>query len=159
MYYPWTVRSRSPLVVEMVKIYSCDAMNEFLGNPGLAQEGLQHYRVHQDETFQDMVVRQSGKLIKIHLDNYVKDLVADKYAEYIKTPLRPKKLLISGYAVQQVANHVEIEDAEDDGALHCGGQVLLSIDDCEVLYLRALQHHLDFAQKKPTRTTPRTSSG
>jgi hypothetical protein len=27
----------------------------------------------------------------------------------------------NGYAVQQVADHVEAEDAEDDGALYCGG--------------------------------------
>ena len=31
------------------------------------------------------------------------------------------------YAVQQVADHVEVEDAEDDGSLDCGGRVLLCI--------------------------------
>ncbi len=32
--------------------------------------------------------------IKIHLDNYVKDVVAE-YAEYIKKDLRPKRVPIS----------------------------------------------------------------
>ena len=46
------------------------------------------------ETFLGMVVEQSSKSIKIHLDNYVKDVVA-KFAEYIKKALRHKKMLIS----------------------------------------------------------------
>ena len=46
------------------------------------------------ETFLGMVVEQSSKSIKIHLDNYVKDVVA-QYAEYIKKALRPKKVPIS----------------------------------------------------------------
>ena len=41
-----------------------------------------------------MVVEQSDKSIKIHLDNYVKNVVAE-YAEYIKKSLRPKKVPIS----------------------------------------------------------------
>ena len=45
------------------------------------------------ETFLGMVVEQSNKSIKIHLDNYVKDVVAE-YAEYIKKTLRPKKVPI-----------------------------------------------------------------
>ncbi len=32
-----------------------------------------------------------------------------------------------GYAVQQVADHVKVEDAEADGALDSGDRVLLSI--------------------------------
>jgi hypothetical protein len=46
------------------------------------------------ETFLGMVVEQSDKSIKIHLDNYVKDVVVE-YAEYIKKALRPKKKPIS----------------------------------------------------------------
>ncbi len=46
------------------------------------------------ETFLGMVVEQSDKSIKIHLDNYVKDVIAE-YAEYIKKALRPKKVPIS----------------------------------------------------------------
>ncbi len=41
-----------------------------------------------------MVVEQSDKSIRIHLDNYVKYVVAE-YAEYIKKVLRPKKAPIS----------------------------------------------------------------
>jgi hypothetical protein len=33
-----------------------------------------------------------------------------------------------GYDVHQGANHMELEDAEDTGAVHCGGRVLLSIN-------------------------------
>jgi hypothetical protein len=40
------------------------------------------------ETFLGMVVEQSDISIKIHLENYVKDVVAE-YAEYIKKALRP----------------------------------------------------------------------
>jgi hypothetical protein len=46
------------------------------------------------ETFRGMVVEQSNKMIKIHLDNYVK-AVAANYAEYIKKALSPKKMPIS----------------------------------------------------------------
>ncbi len=50
------------------------------------------------ETFLGMVVEQSDKSIKIHLDNYVKDGVAE-YAKYIKKALHPKKVPISpGFA-------------------------------------------------------------
>ena len=46
------------------------------------------------ETFLGMVVEQSGKSIKIHLDDYVKDVVAE-YGEYIKKALFPKEVPIS----------------------------------------------------------------
>ena len=46
------------------------------------------------KTFLGMVVEQSSKSIKIHLDNHVRDVVAE-YAEYIKKALRPKKVQIS----------------------------------------------------------------
>ena len=46
------------------------------------------------ETFLCMVVEQKGKPIKIHLDNYVKEVLAE-YVDYIKRSLRPKKVLIS----------------------------------------------------------------
>ncbi len=45
------------------------------------------------ETFLGIVVEQSNKSIKIHLYNYVKDVVAE-YAKYIKKALRPKKVPI-----------------------------------------------------------------
>ena len=46
---------------------------------------------------------------------------------------------------------MEVEDAEDDGALDCGGRVLLCIGraaDCEFLYLRDLLRRLRFGQSK-----------
>ncbi len=46
------------------------------------------------ETFLGMVVEQSDKSIKIYLDNYVEDVVAE-YAEYIKQALRPQSLPVS----------------------------------------------------------------
>ena len=56
-----------------------------------------------------------------------------------------------GHAVQQVAYYVEVEDAEDDGALDCGGRVLpASAAGCEVLYLRDRLRRLGFGQRKPT---------
>ena len=43
---------------------------------------------------------------------------------------------------------MEVEDAEDDGALDCGYSA--SAAGCEVLYLRDLLRRLGFGQKKPT---------
>ena len=45
-------------------------------------------------TFLGMVVEQKDKSIKIHPDNYVKDVVAE-YSKYIKKSLRRKKVPIS----------------------------------------------------------------
>ena len=73
-------------------IYSCDAMkDEFLA---LYKKDFDITGGTKMETFLGMVVEQSSKSIKIHLDNYVKDVVAE-YAVYIKKPLRPKKVPIS----------------------------------------------------------------
>jgi hypothetical protein len=41
-----------------------------------------------------MVVEQDGKSIKIHLDNYVKEVITE-YSDYIKKSLRIKKVPIS----------------------------------------------------------------
>ena len=46
------------------------------------------------ETFLGMAVEQKGKSIKIHLDNYVKEVLAE-YADYIKRSLRPMTVPIS----------------------------------------------------------------
>jgi hypothetical protein len=46
------------------------------------------------ETFLGMVVEQDDKCIKIHLDNYVKEVIAE-YFGYIKNSLRPEKVPIS----------------------------------------------------------------
>ncbi len=42
------------------------------------------------ETFLGMVVEQNDKCSKIHLDNYVKEVIAE-YLGYIKKFLQPKK--------------------------------------------------------------------
>ena len=46
------------------------------------------------ETFLGMAVEQKNKSIKIHLDNYIKDVLTE-YSAYIKKSLRPKKVPIS----------------------------------------------------------------
>ena len=48
----------------------------------------------QMEIFLSMAVEQKDKSIKIHLDNYIKDVLA-KYSDYIKKSLQPKKVPIS----------------------------------------------------------------
>ncbi len=56
-----------------------------------------------------------------------------------------------GHAVQQVADHVEVEDAEDHGTFDGRGRVhSASAAGCEFLYLLALLDRLGFKQKKPT---------
>ena len=90
---------------DMMHIYSCDAMkDEFLalykkdfditGVEDFDIDIIRCFHLTKMETFLGMVVEQSSKSIKIHLDNYVKDVVAE-YAEYIKKALRPKKVPIS----------------------------------------------------------------
>ena len=67
------------------------------------------------ETFLGMVVEQSSKsikiqrAIKIHLDNYVKDVVAE-YAENIKKALRPKKVPISQGVAFKAEDAPELPD-------------------------------------------------
>ena len=65
-------------VDDRMHIYSCYAMkDEFLA---LYKKDFDITGGTKMETFLGMVVEQSGKSIKIHLDNYVKDVVAE-YAE------------------------------------------------------------------------------
>ena len=79
-------------VDHMMHIYSCDAMkDEFLA---LYKKDFDITGGTKMETFLGMVVELLDKSIKIHLDSYVKDVVAE-YAEYIKKALRPKKVPIS----------------------------------------------------------------
>ncbi len=76
----------------MMHIYFCDATkDEFLA---LYKKDFDITEDTKMETFLGMVVEQSDKSIKIHLDNYVKD-VEPEYGEYIKKALRPKKAPIS----------------------------------------------------------------
>ena len=66
------------LVDDMMYINSCNAMkDEFLA---LYKKDLDITGGTKMETFLGMVVEQSSKSIKIHLDNYVKDVVAE-YAD------------------------------------------------------------------------------
>ncbi len=46
------------------------------------------------ETFLGMVVEQEDKCIKIHLDNYVKEVISE-YSGYIKKLLQPKEVQIN----------------------------------------------------------------
>ena len=46
------------------------------------------------ETFLGMEVEQPGKVIKLHLDSYIQEVLKD-YKEYIKESLRPKRVLMS----------------------------------------------------------------
>ena len=46
------------------------------------------------ETFLGMAVEKKNKSIKIHLDNYIKDVLTE-YSPCIKKSLRPKKVPIS----------------------------------------------------------------
>ncbi len=46
------------------------------------------------ETFLGMDVKQPSKLIKLHLDTYIQEVLTE-YKEYIKKPLRPKRVLMS----------------------------------------------------------------
>ena len=79
-------------VDDMMHIYSCDAMkNEFLA---LYKNDFEITGDNKIETYLGMVVEQNDKSIKIHLDNYVKDIVAE-YSEYIQKSLRPKKVPVS----------------------------------------------------------------
>ncbi len=46
------------------------------------------------ETFLGMEVEQPGKVIKLHLDSYIQEVLKD-CKEYIKESLRPKRVLMS----------------------------------------------------------------
>ena len=59
------------------------------------------------ETFLGMAVEQKDKSIKIHLDNYIKDVLMD-YSAYIKKSLRPKKVPISPGVVFKAEDTPEV---------------------------------------------------
>ena len=71
-------------VDDMMHIYSCDAMkDEFLA---LYKKDFEITSGSKMETFLGMVVEQDDKSIKFHLDNYVKEVIAE-YLDYIKKSL------------------------------------------------------------------------
>ena len=79
-------------VDDMMRIYSSDEMkDEFLA---LYKKDFELNGGDKMETFLGMAVEQNGKPIKIHLDNYIKDVLAE-FSSYIKKSLRPKKVPIS----------------------------------------------------------------
>ncbi len=49
---------------------------------------------HQMKTFLGMQVEQTAQSIKVHLDHYIKEVVAE-YAEYIRKAIRPKQVPIA----------------------------------------------------------------
>jgi hypothetical protein len=61
------------------------------------------------ETFLGMVAEQDDKSIKIHLENYVKEVVAE-YSGHIKKSLRPKEVPISPGAVFRAEDVPELPD-------------------------------------------------
>ncbi len=68
-------------VDDMMHIYSFDVMNdEFLA---LYKKNFEITGGSKMETFLGMVVEQEDKSIKVHLDNYVKEVIAE-YKDYIK---------------------------------------------------------------------------
>ena len=78
-------------VDDMMHIYSSDAMkDEFLAlytkDFEITGDGD-----GQMETFLGMAVQQKDKSIRMHLDNYIKDVLTE-YSDYIKTAQRPKKV-------------------------------------------------------------------
>jgi hypothetical protein len=76
------------LVDDMMHIYSCDARkDEFMK---LYSKDFDITGGNLMRTVLGMQVEQAARSIKIHLDHYIKNVVA-KYAEYIRKAVRPKK--------------------------------------------------------------------
>ena len=61
------------------------------------------------ETFLGTAVEQNDKSIQIHLDNYVKEVVAE-CSGYIKESSRPKKVQISPGIAFKTENYPELPD-------------------------------------------------
>ena len=80
------------LVDDMMHIYTSDAMkDEFLA---LYKKDFEITGGGKMETLLGMAVEQKDKSIRIHLDNYIRDVLTD-YSDYIKKSLLSKKVLIS----------------------------------------------------------------
>jgi hypothetical protein len=61
------------------------------------------------KTFLGMEVEQSGKTIKLHLDCYIQQVLAE-YKGYIKKMLRPKKAPISPGVILKLEDVTELLD-------------------------------------------------
>ncbi len=70
------------------------------------------------ETFLGMEVEQPGKVIRLHLDKYIRS-VLDEYKEFIKKKsLRPKPLNVwQPVRVQQATDCLALDAAEDHSAV------------------------------------------
>ena len=79
-------------VDDMMHIYSCDAIKD--GFMQLYSKDFEITGGRQMKTFLGMQVEQSALSIKIHLDHYIKEVVAE-HAEYIRKAIRPKKVQVA----------------------------------------------------------------
>ena len=79
-------------VDDMMHVPTCDKLHdEFLQ---LYQKNFEITGGGLMETFLGMEVEQPGKVIKLHLDSYIQEVLKD-YKEYIKKSLRPKRVPMS----------------------------------------------------------------
>ena len=79
-------------VDDMMHVPTCDELKD---------EFMEKYKKDFDitggglmETFLGMEVEQSGRVIKLHLDNYIQEVLSE-YKDYIKKALRPKRVPMS----------------------------------------------------------------
>ncbi len=61
------------------------------------------------KTFLGMQVEQTARSIKIHLDHYIKEVVAE-YAEYIRKAIRPKEVPIAPNVVLRPEDTPDLPD-------------------------------------------------
>ncbi len=94
-------------VDDMMHIYSCDAIkDEFMH---LYSRDFEITGGRQMKTFLGMQVEQTTRSIKIHLDHYIKEVVA-VYAEHIRKAIRPKKVPIAPSVVLRPEDTPELPD-------------------------------------------------
>ncbi len=75
-------------------IYSCDAIKDEFMKMYSKDFQVEITGGRQMKTFLGMQREQTARLIKIHLDHYIKEVVAE-YVEYIRKAIRPKKVPIA----------------------------------------------------------------
>ena len=94
-------------VDDMMHIYTSDAMKDEFS--ALYKKDFEITGGGKMETFLGMAVEQKDKSIRIHLDNYIKDVLTE-YSDYIKKSLRPKKVPISPGVVFKAEDIPECPD-------------------------------------------------
>jgi hypothetical protein len=94
-------------VDDMMHIYSCDAIkDEFM------QSYPKDFEItggRQMKTFLGMQVEQTARSIKIHLNHYIKEVLAG-YAEYIRNAIRPKNVPIAPSVILKPKDTPELLD-------------------------------------------------